>query len=167
MPEDVPATNLGAEAEIRAAIDRYRRSIDNADTDLAATVWATTEDVSFIHPRGHERGWTAIRTGFYEHTMGVPFSDRRLNISQLSVHVGHDAVWAEFYWVFKAKFRTDRTTLVTEGRESQIYHRRDGEWRLVHVHYSGMPVTGEREGFLHPSRGGFQIFCSVRSPTTP
>ena len=22
-----------------------------------------------------------------------------------------------------------------------------GEWRIVHIHYSGMPETGEREGF--------------------
>jgi len=37
--------------------------------------------------------------------------------------------------------------IATHGRETQVYRKVDGAWRLVHVHYSGMPVTGERLGF--------------------
>jgi hypothetical protein len=35
----------------------YLRSVEHADTELASTLWATSPEVSFIHPRGHERGW--------------------------------------------------------------------------------------------------------------
>jgi hypothetical protein len=38
--------------------------------------------------------------------------------------------------------------VITErSRETQIYRMTGGQWRLVHVHYSAMPVTGGRRGF--------------------
>ena len=56
------------ESVIRSLIDTYAQSVDAADTALASTIWASTPDVSFIHPRGHEHGWPAIKTRFYEQT---------------------------------------------------------------------------------------------------
>lgn len=147
MSESIPQTGAAAEAEIRATIGRYRQSINDADVALAESVWACTDDVSFIHPRGHHHGWPAIRTGFYEQTMGGPLNTRRLNIHDVTVHIVGTAAWAEFYWDFEATFRSDGTGLTTEGRETQVFSQRHGQWRLVHVHYSGMPVTGDQEGF--------------------
>jgi hypothetical protein len=40
----------------------------------------------------------------------------------------------------------DGSPLKTEGRETQVLRKTDGRWELVHVHYSGMPATGKREG---------------------
>jgi len=33
-------------------------------------------------------------------------------------------------------------TLTTKERETQIYHKEQGQWRLVHVYYSGMTIPG-------------------------
>jgi hypothetical protein len=44
------------EAAIRQLIGRYAQTVDAANPDLAASVWSHGADVSFIHPRGHERG---------------------------------------------------------------------------------------------------------------
>ncbi len=52
------------EAAIRSLIETYAKSVDNADTTLASTIWASTPEVSFIHPRGHERGWDAVKAQF-------------------------------------------------------------------------------------------------------
>ncbi len=54
---------------------------------------------------------------------------------------------AEFYWSFDATMAKDATTIHTEGRETQVLEKTNQGWRIVHVHYSGMPVTGERQGF--------------------
>lgn len=70
-----------------------------------------------------------------------------LTVKDVTVHSYGDTTWAEFYWDFVAKLRKDGTPLTTHGRETQVYRKLDGQWRLVHVHYSGMPVTGERRGF--------------------
>jgi ketosteroid isomerase-like protein len=135
------------EIAIRSLIAAYAKSVDAADTTLASTVWASTPDVSFIHPRGHERGWAAIKAKFYEQTMGQSFSERELRVKDVVISCYGEAAWAEFYWDFAAKLRADGSAVATHGRETQVYRKIDGAWRLVHVHYSGMPVTGERQGF--------------------
>jgi len=58
-----------------------------------------------------------------------------------------DTARAEFYWDFAAKFRKDGSPVTTHGRETQVYRKEQGRWRLVHVRCSGMPVTEARQGF--------------------
>lgn len=135
--------------QISALIEKYSESVGKPDMTLAAReVWLPSPDVSFIHPRGHERGWEEIKRNFYTNTMEAFFSDRKLNVSDVSIHVYGDSAVAEFYWHFEAKPKKEGSKVETKGRETQVYHRTaPNEWRLVHVHYSGMPVTGEGEGF--------------------
>lgn len=67
-----------------------------------------------------------------------------MDLQDLVVHAYADTAWAEFYWDFVGRLRSDGNTLMTHGRESQVYRKTDGRWRLVHVHYSGMPAAAER-----------------------
>jgi ketosteroid isomerase-like protein len=142
-PAPVPSSD---EAAIRKLITAYARSVDTVDTALAYTIWADAPEVSFIHPNGHQRGWESIKVGVYEQAMGQTFSERRLTVKDIVIRCHGDSAWAEFYWDFNGKLRKDGSSVATQGRETQIYWRLKGEWRLVHVHYSGMPVTGERQG---------------------
>jgi ketosteroid isomerase-like protein len=129
-----------ADAEIRLLIAAYARSINTADTKLAREIWSTLPDVSFIHPQGHEHGLDQIQQNVYTRLMGEAFSERKLTPKQISVHAYTDSAWAEFYWDFAAKLRKDGSPVETHGRETQIYRKEQGRWRLVHVHYSGMPA---------------------------
>ena len=135
------ADTLADSGVVRSLIAKYAKSVDDADTTLAAEVWLNSPDVSFIHPLGHEHGFKQIKQNVYLRLMGDTFSERRLSVHDVSVHVYGDAAWAEFYWDFDAKFRKDGSPLTTHGRETQLYQKEQGRWRLVHVHYSGMPVT--------------------------
>jgi len=133
--------------EIRRMIGKYAKSVDEADTTLASQVWWDSPEVSFIHPLGHEHGFEQIKQNVYRHLMGDTFSERKLNIHDISVHVYGDAAWAEFYWDFVAKFRNDGSPITTHGRETQVYRKTQDGWRLVHVHYSGMPTTEQSKAF--------------------
>jgi Xaa-Pro aminopeptidase len=132
--------NTADREQIGSLIAKYKQSIDAADVNLAAEVWLDSPDVSFIHPLGHEHGFVEIKKNVYQHLMGDAFSERKLTPHDISVHVYGDSAVAEFYWDFAAKFRKDGSPLTTHGRESQVYRRENGSWRLVHVHYSGMPA---------------------------
>ena len=134
-------------AEVQALIGKYAKSIGTADVNLAAQIWLAEDDVSFIHPRGHERGWEEVKTNFYQKTMGARFSERRLKVRDVVVQVYGDTAWAVFYWEFAAKMRSDGSAINSKGRETQALRKTDQGWRIVHVHYSGMPVTAERQGF--------------------
>src|SRR5260370_861802 len=142
-----PAETSADIAVIRNLIEKYAKSVDAADTALAGEVWLDSPDVSFIHPLGHEHGFEQIKQNVYTRLMGEMFSERKLSVHDVSVHVYGDAAWAEFYWDFVARPRKNGSPLTTNGRETQLYQKIQGRWRLGHVHYSAMPVTAERQGF--------------------
>lgn len=132
--------------QIKQKVWEYARSIDAADTRLAAQIWLDSPEVSFIHPLGHEHGFKQIQQNVYQHRMGETFSQRKLSPHDISMHVFGNCAWVEFYWDFVATFKKDGSTIATHGRETQVYWRKENGWRLVHVHYSGMPVTDQRTG---------------------
>jgi ketosteroid isomerase-like protein len=144
---DVRPAEADENEAIRQLIAKYTKSIDDADTMLASLIWMNSPEVSFIHPLGHVHGFEQIKKDVYEQLMGGTFSERTLAARDIVVHVHGDSAWAEFYWDFNAKFRKDGSAITTHGRETQVYWKTKDGWRLVHVHYSGMPVSGERQGF--------------------
>jgi ketosteroid isomerase-like protein len=89
----MPQQTAADEAAIRDVIAHYERSIDTADTQLAGDIWLQTDDVSFIHPRGHERGWGAVRENFFVKTMGERFSRRKLRVRDVAIRVHGDTAW--------------------------------------------------------------------------
>jgi ketosteroid isomerase-like protein len=119
-------------------IANYAAAVDAADIKLAAQVWDTSADVSFIHPLGEANGWEQVKA-FYTDTMGWMFTERKLTPRDIRVHVKGDSAWAEFYWHFAATQRKDGAEVQTDGRETQIYRKAGSRWVLVHVHYSEMP----------------------------
>ncbi len=46
---------------IERLLAKYMKSVESADTALAAEVWSQSADVSFIHPLGHEHGFSQIK----------------------------------------------------------------------------------------------------------
>jgi ketosteroid isomerase-like protein len=145
MDRDSSASDRAGE-EIKGLIAKYARSVSEADTDLASQIWWNSPEASFIHPLGHEHGFEQIKENVYKKLMGGMFSERNLRIHDLSVQVLGDAAVAEFLWDFVAKPRKDDSPVTTHGRETQVYRKTPDGWRLVHVHYSGMPVTPEHRG---------------------
>jgi ketosteroid isomerase-like protein len=132
---------------IQTVIEDYKKSINEADTLLAKKFWLTTEEVSFIHPRGHQKGWNSIRTGIYE-MFGSRFSKRDLKSYNESITLYGDMAVVEFYWVFDAIFSgANSGPMQSKGRETQVLKRFGSDWKIVHIHYSSMPATGERQGF--------------------
>jgi ketosteroid isomerase-like protein len=130
---------------IQKLIIDYKVSINSADTTLGAKIWAKTPEVSFIHPRGHEMGWNGVKKNFYGMFREM-FQTRDLKSNNETINVYGNTAWVEFYWVFDATFKNG-SPIQTKGRETQILKKINGRWRIVHIHYSGMPVTGERQGF--------------------
>jgi len=136
-----------ASEEIKSLIAKYAKSVSDVDTDLASQIWWNSPEASFIHPLGHEHGFEQIKENIYKKLMGGMFSERKLSPHDITVQVLSDCAVAEFYWDFVAKLRKDASPATTHGRETQVYRRMPDGWRLVHVHYSGMAVSGERQGF--------------------
>ena len=134
-------------AAIEQLLATYAESVNMADIALASSIWLTEGVPIFIHPRGTERGWSEIACNFYGATMGDMFVKRELCPRDISIEVFGDTAIAIFCWDFHATIRKDGSRLETHGRETQVLRKIGGQWRIAHVHYSNMPVTGELEGF--------------------
>jgi len=123
---------------IRQQITKYTAALDAADIGLAEQVWRPSADVSLIHPAGHAHGWEEVK-GFYKF-FGSSFSERKLTVRDVSIHVNGETAWAEFYWHFVAKLSKDGSAVETDGRETDIFEKAANGWQLVHAHYSS-PVA--------------------------
>jgi Domain of unknown function (DUF4440) len=113
---------------IRRLIGEYAKSVDLANTRLAARVWWNSPEVSFIHPLGWEHGFEQIKQNVYQRLMGENFSRRNLIVHDVVIHVHQNAAWAEFNWDFHATWRKDGSPLTTHGRETQVYWKIRGHW---------------------------------------
>ncbi|MBL7844341.1 MAG: nuclear transport factor 2 family protein [Cyclobacteriaceae bacterium] len=133
------------ELAIKQLIEDYKISINKADTILGAKIWAHVPEVSFIHPRGHEKGWKGVKDNFYG-MFRTRFNTRDLKSYDEKISVYDEVAWVEFYWIYDATYSDDKP-MQSKGRETQILKKFGKDWKIVHVHYSGMPVTGERQGF--------------------
>lgn len=142
------STTFGDEREeLRKLVDKYADSVNRLDLTLATSIWSQSAEVTFIQPRGHQKGWDQVRNNFYLGAMNN-FSQRDLKVENLSIQLlGDDSAWGEFYWEFNATFKKDGQKITSKGRETQVWKKESDGWKIVHVHYSNMPVTGEREGF--------------------
>jgi ketosteroid isomerase-like protein len=132
--------------ELRELISRYALSIEKADASMAEDVWSHAPEVTFIHTRGEEHGLEQILSEIYRQLMGSTFSDRKLTPQEVQIHVYGDTAWSEFEWNFVAKLRKDGTPYHSRGRETQVYHRERGKWRIVHVHDSRVPDAAVPKG---------------------
>jgi len=139
-----PSEGPESAEEIKNLIAKYAKSVGDADTALASQIWWNSAEASFIHPLGHEHGFEQIKQNVYTRLMGGTFSERKLSVHDVAVQVLGDAAVAEFDWTFTAKLRKDGSPVTTHGRETQVYRKMPDGWRLVHVHYSAMPVSEDR-----------------------
>ena len=132
--------------ELTRLVETYTSTVATLDMEKIQPIWSTSDTTSFIHPRGHQVGWENIRQFFYMETMGR-LAKRELTYHNLNIRlIDANSALGDFYWDFEATMK-DGTEITSAGRETQIWQKIDGMWKIVHVHYSGMPVTGEREGF--------------------
>jgi len=122
-------------------VEGYAQAVDQADTVLASKLWSPTAEISFIDPQGTKYGWKGIKT-IYQ-IFKDNFTSRKLSFSDLKFAYYGDVSWLTFSWTFDSTLKTSNTPVQTKGRETQIWRKINYEWRLVHVHYSEIPVTGQ------------------------
>ena len=123
-------------AAIHRLLGQYAKAVDTVDLTLLAQIWSHSPDVSFIYPLGEEHGFDAIEQHVFEKVMGGMFSARDLKMHGVMIYVNGNSAWSEFHWDFHATLRKDGSAVTTHGVETQVYRKEDGQWRLVHVHYS-------------------------------
>ncbi|MDH6357256.1 nuclear transport factor 2 family protein [Parabacteroides sp. PF5-9] len=133
-PEETANTE---KEKIRMLLNNYTKSISDVDRSLARTIWADTEDISIINGTGQYFGFNSIFNDFIVNSFGE-LSERKLSSVSEVINVYGDMAYIQFYWVFDRK---DKEGIMRQnkGRETLICRKINDEWKIYHIHYSGMP----------------------------
>ncbi len=123
--------------EVRARMQDYFDMVSNLDFDIAKSLWADG-DVSIIAPRGHFFGAESIANDFLKRSFSS-FQSRKLSsLSEVINIYGESSANVQLYWKFDTK-DAKGVEHSGRGRETLIFEKIEGVWKLVHVHYSRMP----------------------------
>lgn len=122
--------------DVQQVFEKYLESVRTADLRLASQVWSQSPDISAVTPFGRFKGWESVRDGLYVNFLQKAFAERRLRPDNLAITVAGNAAWAVFDWTFTAKLANGQP-FSSKGWESHVYQKIDGQWLLVHLHYSG------------------------------
>jgi len=152
---------LADEEAVIKVLQQYKESINSADAEAGSMIWSMNPEVSMIHPCGHERGWDQIRSNVYG-KFKRNFIVRNLKSSHEKINFHGDFALLEFNWDFEALLKSDNMNASVEwgcwdnlssgtsernrivkarGRESMILRKFGYEWKIVHIHYSGLPAA--------------------------
>lgn len=134
--------------EITEGINRYLYSIDKADPTLGKQLFYVSPENSFIHPRGHERGWSQIAENFYGTTMGKTFSKRTLKLDAPLLFMCMAMPPLQSSTGILPQYAVIMGRLNTRQAAKAVWAKIPNTgWRIVHVHYSGPAKTGVGEGY--------------------
>lgn len=126
-----------AQEEVRVRMQDYLDVVSNLDMKLAKSLWAEGDDISIIAPRGHFFGFNEITQNFLLKNFSSMKSRKLSSLSEV-INIYGTSANVQLYW----KFDTVDANGVAHsgrGRETLLFEKIDGVWRLVHVHYSRMP----------------------------
>jgi len=124
--------------QVRQTFEKYLTSVNTADLAIASEVWSQTPDVIAVTPFGRFEGWDRVRQDVYVNFLQKAFSERKLEASNVSVHVNRDTAWVVFDWTFTAKTPAGQP-IASKGWESHVYRRTRRGWALSALHYSVPP----------------------------
>ena len=123
---------------IQQVFETYLQSVKTADVTLASTVWLNSPDIVVVTPLGRSEGWERVQRDLYVNFLQKAFLERDLRASNVHIRVNGDSAWLVFDWSFTAKL-ADGQPFTSKGRESHVYEKTGGGWRIAHLHYSGEP----------------------------
>ncbi|HEY2407797.1 MAG TPA: nuclear transport factor 2 family protein [Polyangiaceae bacterium] len=138
-------SNAGDEAAVRAATEGFYLALDQLlqgnGNQAMSDAWLHEDFVTTVHPFGHwARSWPEVWATWLEIEAVFGFykghqdrTDRIGGIHELKVAVLGDV--AHTTSIFRSKmYLTDGTTTGLNVNCTNILHRKNGSWKLVHHH---------------------------------
>lgn len=126
-------------AEVRAFIEEFNRVY--ASNDLAAYWEFYAPEMTQFYPQG--RLDLPDYKAYWEKHVGEGNRLTEVKIDDLVIHLGpsNDAAVAH-YRIFVRTLHPDGSTAEERAQESDVLFKRDGRWKVLHMHYSPAPPAG-------------------------
>lgn len=125
-----------ADAAITQVLDREAEAFRKGDLAGVTACWETEDTSSVIESGLANWGWADYRDHHLKHELaGMKITDHKR--SNLRVVAGADMALATFEFRIQGTYEERAFDMAV--MESVVLRRRDGVWRIVHVHASAPP----------------------------
>jgi ketosteroid isomerase-like protein len=127
-----PAENAAIEQAVRQITDAYNKK------DLATFEKICDPKVLMIEQGVKTAGWLGVRDQTVKEWESL--TDFNWDVGIIQVHlVSKDFAWATSEGSFRGKMK-DGTQLHDSVMESCLFQKKSGAWKLVHAHFSSVPM---------------------------
>lgn len=141
-PSAPPPEELAARVEVDAANSRFYRAFEELDLAAMERLWSRHETVSCVHP-----GWQLLdgRDRVMASWEGILRSTTRIRfrLRDKVVFVRDGLAWV--YLVEEIEAEQREGVVHGYAQTTNVFHREEGEWRLVHHHAAPLPQRPDRE----------------------
>jgi ketosteroid isomerase-like protein len=120
-----------AQAEIREAVMSIKRDIESANTEGLRGVHLDSEKFTKFGPRTFGRQ-DVSSTNESETVFFKSIADANYRVRDLKIDVFDDVGIATYYP--EVKFKRDGKDVMVSGRQTLVFLRTGGGWKLVHEH---------------------------------
>ncbi len=122
---------------IKAVVRRYQDVVHTQDWESFDSLWSHSEASCLISGVNIFRGRESIYQDFLVDRIGAKFSRIDLIADSLEIcPVTEDLVTVMFSYHTECILRESGESYGIRGLETQVIVKEDGQWRLLHVHYS-------------------------------
>ncbi|MGH9651142.1 MAG: nuclear transport factor 2 family protein [Terriglobales bacterium] len=125
-----------AEEKVLAANQRFYSALETLDLEAMEGIWLHEDWVGCVHP-GWEllEGWEAVGESWrriFENTERM-----KVGIAEVTVRVEGETAWVNCVEQVTSSYSSGFSTAWVQA--TNIFVRRNGDWRLVHHHASPIP----------------------------
>lgn len=125
------------ESDVRAVVGALAAGIQAGDFASLDTLFAEGRGVHIIEGAGVNHGWVDYRDNHLAPEL-EHFENLDYRYHAIEPVVRGDVAWAAFR--YDLSFRThEGGNVAMEGRGTAVLEKRDGRWRIAHLHTSGRP----------------------------
>lgn len=131
---------MSTEDQVRKASEQFYAALNrvaNGDASSMADVWSHSATVTTMHPiGGREVGWGEVKEPWGQTAQLL--SDGQVNLKDQLIQVSGDMAYEVGTEQGQAKLAGEQVDF--NHRVTNIYHREDGEWKIVHHHADISPA---------------------------
>lgn len=142
---------MTSEDEVRAASKGFYAALNRmlaGDASPLEDIWSHGAEVSTMHPiGGRQVGWEQVKASFEE--VARKSTGGQVKLTDQLIRVSGDSAYE--LGVEHAEFAIAGEPLSVNSRVTNIYHRHDGAWKVVHHHGDKSPGISDA---LERSRKG-------------
>lgn len=128
------------DTEFKQLINESYAAWNTNNPENLAKFYAQDPELKFFDalPLQYE-GWGDYQTGIQKHLFDkMPKFILKAN-DDIQTHRQDNLAWTTLTWHLSAELQ-DKTAIETDGRQTDIWEKRDGKWLIVHEHISA-PVS--------------------------